>query len=486
MKLLAIDIGASGGKAAVGEFSSGALSITEVRRFPNSMIEIHGRLHWDILRLYDEVLKCIAAAPDAQSVGIDTWGVDYGYIGHDGDLMGLPFAYRDSRTEHSIPVVHDRISQEELYSITGIQFLPFNTVYQLMDDLLSRPWLVDNSKCILMMPELLGYLLTGQEFAEYSNASTTGILDVRTRKWSGEVLNRIGYPYERMPEIIDAGELKTALNDRIKSETGSKADFVAVGCHDTASAVASIPASGDNWAYISCGTWSLVGMELPEPITSDAARNVNFTNEGGVNGTIRFLTNVTGLWLLEELRRMWALNGEVVDYSTIISEAEKAPAFRSIVNPDHPSFIAPDDMRAAIRAFCRKSGQTVPNGVGPFSRCVFESLALAYRKRIAQLSEISGRKIERIHMVGGGSRNEMLCRMTADACGIPVTAGPVEATMTGNLMMQGIAHGLIGSVLEGREIVARSVKPVEYHPARIELWDNAAENFQDLLSAQTE
>ena len=355
-----------------------------------------------------------------------------------------------------------------------------------MDDLLSRPWLIDNSKFILMMPELLGYLLTGQEFAEYSNASTTGLMDVRTRKWSGDVLNRIGFPYERMPEIIDACELKAGLNDRIKSQTGSKAEFVAVACHDTASAVASIPASGENWAYISCGTWSLVGMELPEPITGDAARDANFTNEGGVGGTIRFLTNVTGLWLLEELRRMWALNGEEVDYATIIAEAEKAPAFKSIVNPDHPSFIAPDDMRAAIRAYCRKAGQTVPNGIGPFSRCVFESLALAYRKRIAQLSEITGRKIERIHMVGGGSRNEMLCRMTADACGIPVTAGPVEATMTGNLMMQGIAHGLIGSVTERREIVARSINPIEYHPARIELWDNAAENFQDLLSAQTE
>jgi rhamnulokinase len=219
-------------------------------------------------------------------------------------------------------------------------------------------------------------------------------------------------------------------------------------------------------------------MELAEPITSDAARDANFTNEGGVGGTIRFLTNVTGLWLLEELRRMWALNGEDVDYATIMSEAEKAPAFKSLVNPDHPSFVAPDDMRAAIRAYCRKSGQTVPNGVGPFSRCVFESLALAYRKRIRQLSEITGRKIERIHMVGGGSRNEMLCRMTADACGIPVTAGPVEATMTGNLMMQAIAHGLIGSVKEGRELVAKSIRPIEYHPAHTELWDGAAEKFE--------
>jgi rhamnulokinase len=215
LKLLAIDIGASGGKASVGEFSRDSISITEVRRFPNSMTEIHGRRHWDILKLYDEVVRCIATVPDAHSVGIDAWGVDYGYIGRDGDVMGLPFAYRDSRTEHSIPVVHDRISREELYSITGIQFLPFNTLYQLMDDLMSRPWIVDNSKRLLMMPELLGYLLTGREFAEYSNASTSGLLDVKTRKWSGEVLNRIGFPYERMPEIIAAGQLRTGLGEKI-------------------------------------------------------------------------------------------------------------------------------------------------------------------------------------------------------------------------------------------------------------------------------
>ncbi len=485
MKLLAIDIGASGGKAVAGEFKSGTLESAEVRRFPNSIVEIHGRRHWDILRLFEEVKECLRAVPDAESVGIDTWAVDYGYIGADGDLVGLPFAYRDSRTEHSIPIVHDRIPRDELYSLTGIQFLPFNTVYQIAEDVLSRPWIVDNAHRLLMIPELLGYLLTGRPVAEYTNASTTGFLDVRNRSWSVEILNRIGFPHDLLPGIVQPGETSVDLAPAIAGETGCSAKLTFPACHDTACAVAAVPAMHrpeGAWAFISSGTWSLVGMETRSPIVTDEARDANFTNEGGIDGTIRFLTNVTGFWLIEELRRAWARDGQDVGFETIVTEAEKAPWFKSLINPDHPSFAAPDDMRVAIRRFCEETDQTVPKGIGPLSRCVFESLAFAYRRKIRRLGRLTGESIDRIHVVGGGARNALVCQMTADACGIPVIAGPAEATATGNLLVQAVSAGVVSNTEEGRRIIADSFDLRAYHPTMSQSWDYAADKFDNLLS----
>jgi len=488
---MAVDIGASGGRAVLGRFNENRLDISEVRRFPNRMVDIHGHKHWDIPALYEEIKECLRAVPDAGSFGIDTWGVDYGYVGPDGDLLGLPFAYRDSRTSKSIPFVHEKISPDELYSLTGIQFLPFNTIFQVADDVLSHPWLVKNADRFLMIPDLLGYLLTGVPVNEYTNASTSGFLEVANRDWAYDLLKKIGFNKELLVEPVQPASLKARLTDTVRNETGSDARLAVVASHDTASAVTAIPAipePGKNWAFISSGTWSLVGMESETPVVSDRAREANFTNEGGVDGTTRFLTNVTGLWLLEELRRMWLRDGEkgADDYQFIISEAENAPPFRSLVNPDHPSFVAPADMRIAISEFCRVTGQTVPKGIGPFARCVFESLALAYRSKIIQLSDITGRSLDKIHIVGGGSRNEYLCKLTADACGIPVIAGPVEATSIGNLIVQAVANGLIGSISYGRRIIANSFSPLEYAPSRHDIWDPVAVQFQQLMQVSGE
>ncbi len=484
MKLLAIDIGASGGRAVLGEFRDEKLLVSELRRFPNGTVDIQGRKYWDILRLFEEVKECLKDAGDVGSLGIDTWGVDYGYIGRSGELLGIPFAYRDSRTEKSVPRVHEKISREELYKLTGIQFLPFNTIYQVADDLVKRPWLVEKADRLLMIPDLMGFLLTGERLSEYTIASTTELLDVRTREWSAEILEKIGFPGDKLGKPVHPGVEMVSLTDRIVAETGCRAKLICVAGHDTASAVAAIPmeeAAAGNAAYISSGTWSLVGTELRDPIVSSAAREANFTNEGGVGGTIRFLSNVTGLWLIEELRRMWATEGKEVDFETILREAGKAPRFKSIVNPDHQSFIAPDDMRVAIREFCRATGQTVPKGIGPLSRCVFESFACAYRRKIRQLEEITGRAIERIHVVGGGSRNRLLCQMTADACGVKLIAGPAEATALGNLLVQALRNGLINSIDRGRDVVRTSFPLGEYTPRESDLWQPVAERFEELV-----
>lgn len=482
MKLLAIDIGASGGKAVLGEFTGRGLAVSELRRFPNGMIDVNGHKHWDALRLFEECKECLRAAPpDFAGAGIDTWGVDYGYVAADGDLLGLPFAYRDARTAAGVERVGARIPRDRLYGLNGLQFMPFNTIYQVAEDLQSRPWLVERADKLLMMPELLGFLLTGEAVAEYSEASTSGLLDARTRRWSGELLAAVGFPPERLAAVAAPGAARARLSAGVGRETGSRAEIVWPACHDTGSAVAAVPAAGEGWAFISSGTWSLVGMELAAPVLTEASRKLNFTNEGGVGGTVRFLKNVTGLWLLEELRRGWVRMGQSLDFAEIAAAARRAPAFGSLVDPDDPSFAAPPDMQSAIAEFCRRTGQAVPEGAGPLARCVFESLALACRRAVRQLEQASGREVGRLHAVGGGSRNELLCQMTADACSLPLHAGPFEATALGNLLVQAIAHGAVKDVAEGRRLIAASQPPREHLPARdAARWDAAAARFEAL------
>jgi len=486
MKLLAIDLGASGGKAVLGEFSGERLAMTELRRFPNGMVDVHGHKHWPVLRLLAEVKECLrAAGPDLAGAGLDTWGVDYGYVGRDGDLLGLPFAYRDGRTAAAVERVHRSIPPGRLYAINGLQFLPFNTLYQVADDLEARPWLVERADRLLLMPDLLGFLLTRRAVAEYTMASTTGMLDARARQWSGEVLAGLGFPAERLPELAAPGTARARLTPEVARETASRAQIVFPAGHDTASAVAAVPGAGDDWAFLSSGTWFLVGAELPAPILSEAARSMNFTNEGGVAGTIRFLKNVTGLWLLEELRRGWSRAGRELDWAAIALESARAPALVSLVNPDDPGLAAPADMAGAIRDFCRRTGQPVPEGVGPLARCVFESLALACRRVLGQLAELTGRTIRRLHAVGGGSRNELLCAMLAEAAGVPVLAGPAEATAAGNLLVQAMSHGLVKDLAEGRRLVAASAPMREYLPAGsgAAAWDEAAGRFERLFGS---
>ena len=482
MKLLAIDIGASSGRAVLGDFSGPKLKISEIYRFSNNFVDVAGHKHWKILQILDEVKQCLrAAGSQVETVGIDTWGVDYGYIGPEGDLLGLPFSYRDPRTAGGVSYVHKKIHPPELFKLTGLQFLPFNTIYQIADDLISRPWLVEKADKLLMIPELLSYFITGERVSEYTIASTSGIVDVELKTWSDTILNIVGFPQDRLAKIVKPGEARMPIIADIKRETGTTADSVYTASHDTASAVAAVPAEGQDWAYISSGTWSLVGMELPEPILSgDALRN-NFTNEGGVANRIRFLKNVSGLWIIQELQRLWARDGKEMEFTAIAVEAEKAPAFKTFIDPDHETFLAPEDMREAISAYCRNTGQAVPEGVGQMARCVFESLALKYRHVIRLLGKVTGRSINRIHIVGGGSKNALLCRMTSEACNLPVYAGPSEATAIGNLLVQAISCGLLKNIEEGRRLVGESFRPVEYLPMNPVAWEEAAARFSGLI-----
>ncbi len=476
MKLLAIDLGASSGRAILGELNGKKLSLTEVHRFANEMIERGGHKHWDVHRLRREMLTALRkTGPGVESVGIDTWGVDYGYV-KGGEVIGLPFAYRDGRTQAVIGAVHDRFGGHEgLYRINGLQFLPFNTIYQMAEDAASRPEVFAADR-MLMMPELLGFFLTGKFAAEYSIASTSGLLDARTRTWSDELRDALRLPRRLFSPVSQPGGFRADL----LPETGLRAKLILPGCHDTASAVAATPMTGDDAMYISSGTWSLAGVELDEPVLTDAARRVNFTNEGGVGGKIRFLKNVMGLWLVQELQRLWAAEGRRLGFGEICAEAEKAPPFRSLINPNLPRFLAPKDMRAEIQEECRRTGQPVPEGVGPLARCVFEGLALAYRECLDQVQALTGRTIRRVHIVGGGVQNRLLCRMTADACGVPVAAGPVEATALGNLLVQAIALGAVGDIEAARGIVRSAFPLDEYTPGDRSEWESALARWRAL------
>jgi rhamnulokinase len=465
MKLLAIDIGASSGRGILGELNGGKLTLSEVHRFENHPVEIDGHKLWDIDGLREELLACLRNAPDAQSVGIDTWGVDYGYIGADGAVIGTPFAYRDDRTIPMVDAVHGRIPFDRLYEISGIQFMRLNSIYQFADDVASRPDVLDRAERMLFMPDLLAYLLTGAPATEYSIASTSGVLDCCARDWSDEILDALGYPRRLLGETVQPGTHRAALRPAIAAETGCSATVISPAGHDTASAVVAAPLADANSMYISSGTWSLAGMDLAEPILTPEAREANFTNEGGVGGTIRFLKNVMGLWLIQELRRIWAAEDNALTFAEICEEAEQAPAAVSLFDANHESLLAPADMRAAIQELCRESGQPVPEGIGPLARSVFESLATAYRDCLEQIQRLTGRTVERIHVVGGGVQNKLLCQMTADACGVPVYGGPVEATAIGNLLVQAIALGAVSDITEARSIVRTTFPLDEYSPA---------------------
>jgi rhamnulokinase len=477
MKLLAMDLGASSGRAMQGDLRGEALSLSEVHRFTNEPIEKDGHKHWDLDRLHRELLTALNHAdPDVESVGIDTWGVDYGYVGPDGEVIGLPFAYRDERTVPRVDAVHERIPFDRLYAITGIQFMRINTVYQVADDAANRPDVLDAAERLLMMPELLSYLLTGEYAAEYSIASTSALLDARARAWSDEVLDAVGVPRRLFCGVSPPGAFRAEL----RPELGRRAALICPGCHDTASAVAACPLQGPDAMYISSGTWSLVGMELPEPILTDAARNANFTNEGGVAGTVRFLKNVMGLWIIQACRRRWAEAGTELGFGDICDRAEAAPPFAALIDPNAERFLAPQDMVAEVGAECERTGQPAPEGVGSTARCVFESLALAYRECLETLRELTGRRIDRIHVVGGGVQNALLCQMTANACGVPVSAGPVEATAVGNLLVQALALGAVADLPAARAIVRRTFPVEEYSPEDPAAWAAARERYRAL------
>ncbi|MBE1488199.1 rhamnulokinase [Plantactinospora soyae] len=466
----AVDLGAASGRVMLAEVDRDGVTLTEVHRFANEPVRLLDTLHWDVPRLYAETLTGIRAAlarrPDLASIGIDSWAVDYGLLDSTGALVGNPVHYRDGRTDGIPDRVVGALGADYLYDTTGLQLLPFNTLFQLSAEL-GTPAL-DRAETMLLVPDLLGYWLTGVAGSEVTNASTTQLLDVRTRQWSSDLIGRAGLPARLFGPLRQpgdpAGELRAAVREAVG--TDRPVPVTAVGSHDTASAVAAVPAENDRFAYISCGTWSLVGVELPEPVLSPASRAANFTNEAGVDGTVRYLRNVMGLWLLQESLRVWRSQGLAVDLTELLAAAARQPALAAVVNPDDPEFLPPGDMPARLARACARQGQPVPDGPAALTRCILDSLALAHRAAVRQAARLSGREVEVVHIVGGGARNELLCQLTADACGLPVVAGPVEATALGNALVQARALGVLsGGLAELRALLRRTGSTRVHRPA---------------------
>jgi rhamnulokinase len=463
----AADLGATSGRVIIGRVGRDNLDLAELHRFANPPVRLPTGLHWDLPGLFAHVLEGLGKAARAggvASVGIDTWAVDYGLIDGDGALLGLPYHYRDSRTATTASQIRDELGADYLYATTGLQHLPFNTVFQLAAARGSVQ--LDVAKQLLLIPDLLAYWLTGAVGAEVTNASTTGLLDARTGCWSRDIARAIGLDPAVLAPLRTPGTFIGSLLPQVAELTGLSpaTPVVAVASHDTASAVAAVPATSPGWAFISCGTWSLAGLELDAPVLTDESRTANFTNERGIDGTVRYLRNLMGMWLLEECRRSWAARGMPSELPQLLAEAAQAEPFAALVSPDDAAFLAPDDMPAAITAVCRQTGQRPPNTQGAMVRCILESLALAHRHILRQAAELAGRDLTHVHIVGGGSRNDLLCQLTADATGLPVTAGPTEATAIGNILVQARAQGLVDDVTGMRRLVATTQHLRRYTP----------------------
>jgi len=480
---LALDLGAESGRGLLGTFDGRKLSLREIHRWPEANVRLLGRLYWDLPSIFanlkEAVGRAASAADNLRSIAIDTWGVDFGLLAGDY-LVGNPFHYRDSRTDGIMEKAFERLPRREIFEATGLQFMQINTIFQLYTMVLENSPLLNAADTLLMMPSLLSFFFTGRKVDEQTAASTSQLLDPRTRQWARPLFDRLGVPFAIAPELIAPGEVIAGIRADVADEIGAAAiPVVAVGSHDTASAVAAVPAEAGSWCYISCGTWSLMGIEASEPIVNNKVLEYNYTNEGGVGGTTRFLKNIMGLWLVQECRRQWEKDGSPLAYDQMAAMAAEAQPMRCFVDCNSDDFLAPGDMPARIVGFCRKTGQQIPQDKGQIIRCALESLALTYRRSLAVLEEITGGRIDTIHMVGGGTQNELLCQFAADACNRPVVAGPVEATAIGNLLTQAVALGDLNAA-EVREVVRSSFSPVHYKPQDTAKWDAAWERFQKI------
>ncbi|WP_394846125.1 rhamnulokinase [Pendulispora brunnea] len=457
----AVDLGASSGRVMVGSVGPRSLDLTEVHRFANRPVRVGETLHWDILALYKGILDGLRAAGPVDGIGIDSWAVDYGLLDARGALIGNPVHYRDERTARGVAEVLAKVPHEELYSQTGIQFQPFNTVFQLAAERGTPA--SSMAKQALLIPDLIGYWLTGVAGTELTNASTTGLLDPRASVWSRTLAEAAGVDVNLFPPLRRPGDELGRLLPHVRDEVGFDSTVYNVGSHDTASAVAGVPARADaHAAYVCAGTWSLVGLELEAPIRSEASRKANFTNEVGVDGTIRYLRNVTGLWLLQECQRVWEASTEL---DTLLREAAEVPARRSVVDANDPRFMPPGDMPARIASACEDAGQPVPRTRAETVRCILDSLAEAHRRAIDDAARLSGRRVDEVHIVGGGANNELLCQLTADACRLPVVAGPVEATALGNILVQARSAGAFeGGLAEMRALLRATQSLRRYAP----------------------
>ncbi|WP_432816231.1 rhamnulokinase [Streptomyces vilmorinianum] len=474
----AVDLGATSGRVILGRVGPENLDLTEAHRFPNTPVRLPDGLRWDVLALFQGVLDGLRAAARSggvTSIGVDTWAVDYGLLDADGALLGHPYHYRDRRTDGAAEQVWARVGPEELYGVTGLQHLPFNTVFQLASAATSAQ--LRAARTLLLVPDLLVHWLTGTVGAEETNASTTGLFDARTGSWSKDILGRLSIDPNLLPPLRAPGDPAGTLLPHVAAYTGldARTPVTTVASHDTASAVVAVPATEPNFAYISCGTWSLAGLELDAPVLTEASRAANFTNERGIDGTIRFLRNIMGMWLFEECRRTWDKRGLPTRIPALLADAARATPFAAVVDPDAPEFLAPGDMPDRIQEHCRSTGQPVPDSQGAVVRCILESLALAHRRTLRRAAELAGRDVTHVHLVGGGARNDLLCRLTADATGLPVVAGPTEATALGNILVQARAAGLVGDLPAMRRLVAATQHLRHYSPrGDMAAWDAAA------------
>ena len=491
---LAADLGASSGRLVAGCFDGSRIELEEIHRFDNGGIEDDGHLCWDFLELYKQLETGLSLAASNQpgkviSLGVDTWGVDFGLLDANDQLLSNPRHYRD-QSNQILQKAFDIVPREEIFEQTGLQFMEFNSLYQLLALKLETPSLLDTAASFLMIPDLLHWVLSGEKANEFTNATTTQMLDPRTGAWSLSLLERFSLPPGILQPVAAPGTVLGPIRNNVADATGLRdVNIVLPGTHDTASAVMAVPVDADTqasgrWCYISSGTWSLMGVESPQPIINDRCLKLNFTNEGGVGGTVRLLKNIAGLWLVQQCRAAWSSEREY-DWQQLEAMAQQSPARTCCIDPDDARFVAPGDMPAEIRQYCQQTSQPVPETQGAVIRCALESLALRYRTVLESLESLTGQPIDTIHIVGGGSRNRLLCQMTADACNRLVIAGPVEATAIGNLMIQLVAAGSVASISQAREVVRTSFEVEQYMPSDPDVWHEAADRFAGLIARES-
>ncbi len=484
---LAVDLGAESGRVMAGRFNGQTVSLEQFHRFPNGPVNLGGTLRWNLIGLWSDIqdgLQKAAAELNgaAVSVGVDTWGVDFVLMNANDELLGQPWNYRDSRTDGMMQKAFSRVPREGIFAATGLQFMPINSLYQLLAMCERDPELVDQARRFLMVPDFFHWCLSGSRVVEFTNATTSQMLDAQSRTWATDILQKLEIPTDMFPEVVLPGTNLGSLRSEVAESTGfGKLNVVAPATHDTGAAVAAIPTTQTgrpDWAYISSGTWSLMGVETQDAVLTPKALEYNVTNEGGVDGTWRVLKNIMGLWLVQRCRQAFSQRGHSFDYSQLARLAEDEPAFRSLIDPDRPEFLGPPDMTKAIAAECRRTEQPVPETEGQFIRCALESLALKYRMVLGWLEELTGVPVTVIHIVGGGTQNRLLNQFTADACGRPVVTGPIEATALGNVLIQARAAGDLSTLSDIRDVVRRSESIEEYTPENTVAWDDAWERFQ--------
>ncbi len=472
--VIAVDLGAESGRVARVVFDGARLEAETVHRFPNTPAELRGTWYWDVLRLWNDISTGIEqASAGAAGIGIDTWGVDYALLDRNGDLLANPVHYRDARTEGMLEWVFERVPRREVFERTGIQFIILNTLYQLGSMVRANSPVLEHAATLLTLPDLFNYWLTGAKSCEFTHVTTTQMFNPRLGDWDRDLLARVGIPTDILTPIIQPGTQKGVYNG---------IPVFASASHDTGSAVVAVPTTTKNYAYLSSGTWSLIGVEIDTPVISDESYAANVTNEGGAYGTYRLLKNIMGLWIAQQCRATWAAAGREYSYDDLVALAHEAEPFRSLIDVDDGVFMPPGDMPARIRAFCQRTGQPIPETDGQVIRAVYESLALKYRHYIDQFEVISGQSIDRLHIIGGGVQNRLLCQMTADSLGREVIAGPVEATLLGNGIVQLIAVGELGSISEAREVLSRIITTQTYEPKHHAAWTEAFARFMPLLT----